>query len=120
MFLSCSDFCSSCSEALDSCLDLLHSYSNMVANCSDRTPFWYSRSHALDSARSRSRWALWMFLSIRFIACLSLSFSSVRGSILFYQLAPLLGSLSYPLQNTKIMKKNSGLQHQRGAFQMQY
>ena len=44
---------------------------------------WCSKSRALDSARSRSRRALWVFLSERFIASLSFWFSSVRGSILF-------------------------------------
>ena len=46
-------------------------------------PLLYSRSRVLDSARSRSCQAFWMFLSERFIASLSFSFSSARDSILF-------------------------------------
>ena len=62
----------------------------LACTCSDaaasfpvRTPFWYSRSRALDSARSRSCWARWIFFSERFLASLSFSFSAARGSIRF-------------------------------------
>ena len=61
--LNYSDFRSSCSntlvshsEMVASCSDLPRNCSDVVASCSDRTPFWYSSSRALDSARSRSRW----------------------------------------------------------------
>ena len=88
--LSCSDSFSSCSEAffnwpetMASCSDWLRTYSDIAASFSVRTPFWYSRSRALDSTRSCSRRALWIFLSERFIASLSFSFSSAWGSICF-------------------------------------
>lgn len=79
-------FCSatllSCSEAFPSCSDVRLSCSEIVFNCSERTPFWYSRSYALDSARVRSHRYLSTFFSISFTASFSFSFSSARGSIL--------------------------------------
>ena len=60
--LSCSDFFSNCLEALfswpettASCSDWLRTCSDTAASFSIRTPFWYSKSRALDFARSRLR-----------------------------------------------------------------
>ena len=105
--------------SIASCSDLPHSCSDVAASCSNRTPFWYSRSRALDLAMSRSRWALWMFLSIRLIASLSFSFSSVRGSILFISWRRCSVVRVISCKCTMTMSKSNS-QCQRGAFQMRY
>ena len=84
LFLSsCSDAHFSWSEIAANCSDWLRTCSDAAASFSVRTPFWYSRSCALDSTRSHSRWARWIFFSERFLASLSFSFSTERGSIHF-------------------------------------
>ena len=100
------------SQLLCSCLDWL-------CSCLDRTPFWYSRSRVLDSTRSHSRWALWMFLSEAFTASLSFSFSSTRGSILFIIWRRCSTVQVIFCKCTMIMSKSKS-QCQRGAFQMRY
>ena len=77
----CSETLCSCSEVHNSCLVVRSSCSEMVFSYSNKMPFWYSKSLALDPARSHSRWVLWTFCSISFTASFSFAFSSMRGSI---------------------------------------
>ena len=92
------------SDFHSSCLDTLVSRSETVFTYSDKAPFWYSRSLAFHSARFLSRWALWTFFSISFIASFSFAFSSVRGSILLISCCHCTTVRAMPCKSTKIIK----------------
>ena len=112
--MSCSLFLSSCSKAhfswseiAASCSDWLRTCSDTTASFSVKTPFWYSRSCALDSARSRSRWAHWIFFSERFLASLSFLFFSARGSIRFisWRRCSATRDISYKMHDDSIVNQ---------------
>ena len=105
---SCSEVRSSYSEPLFSCSKVRSSCSEMVFSYSNKMPFWYSKSLALDPARSHSRWALWTFVSISFTASFSFMFSSTRGSIPTFRIQGFLENRTMIYASPNSPKRHGG------------